>query len=91
VVWAASCKYGTSKEKQMSDLLKNMLNHDSLREFALTIQSSYNQFQVNEFLTSIMDETWDGLELMARGRKVSTTLGEYLPKDYTAKMNTPIG
>ncbi|MCL2247615.1 MAG: DNA alkylation repair protein [Lentimicrobiaceae bacterium] len=66
----------------MSDLLKNMLNHDSLREFALTIQSSYNQFQVKEFLTSIMDETWDGLELMARGRKVSTTLGEYLPKDY---------
>ena len=66
----------------MADLLKNMLNYDSLREFALVIQSSYNQFQVDEFLTSIMDETWDDLELMARGRKVSTTLGEYLPKDY---------
>jgi len=66
----------------MADLLKNMLNHDSLREFALVIQSSYNQFQVDEFLTSIMDETWDDLELMARGRKVSTTLGKYLPEDY---------
>ncbi|MDR2584985.1 MAG: DNA alkylation repair protein, partial [Prevotellaceae bacterium] len=66
----------------MADLLKNLLNRDSLREFALVIQSSYHPFQVDAFLESTMDQTWDDLELMARGRKVSTILGKYLPKDY---------
>jgi len=66
----------------MADLLKNMLNRNSLYEFALVIQSTYNQFQIEKFLKSTMDETWDDLELMARGRKVSTTLGEYLPENY---------
>jgi len=29
-----------------------------------------------------MDETWDGLELKARGRKICLGLGKYLPADY---------
>jgi 3-methyladenine DNA glycosylase AlkC len=29
-----------------------------------------------------MDETWDGLELKARGRQISMNLGRYLPADY---------
>ncbi len=66
----------------MSNLLKNMFNYESLHEVALAIQSVYQSFQVDEFLTSIMDETWDGLELKARGRKISTSLGKHLPADY---------
>ena len=66
----------------MPELLKNMLNHKSLREFALAIQSVYDSFQVDEFIKSTMDETWDGLELKARGRKISINLGKYLPADY---------
>ena len=66
----------------MSDLFKDRLNHESLREFALAIQSVYSSFQVEEFLKSTMDETWDGLELMARGRQISLNLGKYLPADY---------
>ena len=66
----------------MPDLLKNMLNHESLRELALAVQSVYNSFQVDEFLKSTMDETWDDLELKARVRQISMNLGKYLPADY---------
>ena len=66
----------------MPDLLKNMFNHESLRELAVAVQSVYDPFQVDEFLRSVMDETWDDLELKARGRRISTNLGRYLPADY---------
>ena len=59
-----------------------MLNPTSLRELALAIQSVYQPFQVDAFLNSIMDETWDALELKARVRQVSLNLGKYLPADY---------
>jgi 3-methyladenine DNA glycosylase AlkC len=67
----------------MAELLKNMFNHESLREIALAIQSVYNSFQVDEYLKSTMDETWDSLELMARGRKITVNLRKYLPADYS--------
>ena len=66
----------------MADLLKNMFNHESLHEIAFAIQSVYSSFQVDEFLKSTMDETWNDLELKARVRKISINLGKYLPSDY---------
>jgi 3-methyladenine DNA glycosylase AlkC len=67
----------------MPDLLKDRIDHESLREFALCIQSVYTSFQVDEFLKSIIDETWNDLELKARGRQISMNLGKYLPADYS--------
>jgi len=66
----------------MSNLLKDMYNYDSIREFALNIQSVYPSFQVDEFIESTMDETWQDLELKARGRQITTNLRKYLPDDY---------
>ena len=66
----------------MPEPLKNMLNPKSVREFALTIQSVYKPFPVDEFLKSTIDKTWDDLELKARGRKITMNLGKYLPQDY---------
>jgi len=66
----------------MPDLLKNMYNPESLRKMALDIQAVYSPFQVDEFLNSTMDKTWDELELKARGRQISTNLRKYLPADY---------
>ena len=59
-----------------------MYNHESIRGLALGIGSVHPSFQVNEFLESIIDKTWDDLELKARTRKVTITLGSYLPADY---------
>ncbi|MDR1690280.1 MAG: DNA alkylation repair protein [Candidatus Methanoplasma sp.] len=66
----------------MPDLLKDMFNQDSLRKLALDVQTVYGDFQADEFLRSAMDETWDDLELKARVRRVSTSLGRHLTSDY---------
>ena len=68
----------------MPELLKDKLNCDSLREFAVAIQSVYTPFQADDFIESVMDKTWDSLELKARGRQITMNLGKYLPKDYGA-------
>ncbi|HBG7381131.1 TPA: DNA alkylation repair protein [Clostridioides difficile] len=66
----------------MPELLKNMYNRESLYEVAVAIQSAYNSFKVDEFIKSTMDETWNNLELKARCRNISMSLGMYLPEDY---------
>lgn len=67
----------------MPELLKNRYyNYDSIHELASGIKAVYHAFQVDDFLDSVMDETWDGLELKARMRKISVNLGKYLPGDY---------
>ena len=66
----------------MAELLKDMYNYESLHEIAKRIQSVYHPFQVDEFLKSTMDQSWDDLELKARVRKISSNLGRYLPADY---------
>jgi len=66
----------------MAEIWKNKLNYDSIREFALIIKSAYKPFQVEKFLKSTIDETWEDLELMARGRKITMNLGKYMPEDY---------
>lgn len=67
----------------MADAIKNIYNHQSLHAVALDIQTVYGSFQIDEFLKSTMDETWDSLELKDRIYKISTTLGKYLPADFS--------
>ena len=66
----------------MPEPLKNMLNLESLRQFALVIKSAYVSFPTEEFIESIMCEPWEELELKARGRKITMCLGRYLPVNY---------
>jgi len=66
----------------MPEPLKNQVSYELLSKVAVDIQSVYNPFQVDGFLKSTMDETWDNLELKDRIYKVSANLGKYLPKDY---------
>ena len=66
----------------MADLLKNMFNEKYLRDIALDIKEVYNLFQVEEFIESTLDETWDTLELKARIRQITLNLGKFLPSDY---------
>ena len=71
----------------MPDLLKKLLNHELLRKLALDLQSVYTPFQVDEFLKSTMDETWDNLELKDRIYKIAVNLGTFLPEDYKAAIS----
>jgi len=66
----------------MADQIKNVFNKDYLHGLASEIQTIYTPFQVDEFVKSIMDETWDNLELKARVRQITINLGKYLPSAY---------
>ena len=65
-----------------STLLKDILNKDYLQKLAADIKTAYAPFEANAFVESVMDETWDNLELKARGRHITLNLGKFLPKDY---------
>ena len=66
----------------MPEVLKNLLSHGLLSTVARDIQSVYSPFQVDTFLKSTMDETWDHLELKERTYKIAANLGACLPADY---------
>ncbi|MCL2368446.1 MAG: DNA alkylation repair protein [Oscillospiraceae bacterium] len=66
----------------MPELWKDKFNPETLRAFALLVQAAYPAFQAEAFIQSTLDETWDSLELKARGRQVCVNLGTYLPADY---------
>jgi len=66
----------------MHQPIKNMLSPAALKEFAEAIKSVYSDFAVEDFVQATMGDTWDELELMARGRKISKTLGDFLPAKY---------
>ena len=73
---------GESIQIKKGEPLKNILNRESIRACALDIQAVYNSFDIDEFLDSIIDETWKDLELKARIRQITLNLGKYLPSDY---------
>ena len=66
----------------MPELLKNKYNEESIRELASRIQAVYHPFQADDFVRSVMDGTWESLELKARMRQIAVNLGNYLPADY---------
>lgn len=66
----------------MPDAIKNIYNYESLRNVALDIQSVYGSFEVDAFLKSTVDDTWESLELKDRIYRISTILGKYLPTEY---------
>jgi len=66
----------------MPEPIKNMLNPAAIKEFAEAIKSVYDTFDADSFCATVVDNTYDNLELMERGRKISTTLGDFLPENY---------
>ncbi|MCL1890593.1 MAG: DNA alkylation repair protein [Coriobacteriia bacterium] len=66
----------------MPDALKDYYNRDTLQAIATDIQKAYSPFKTDEFVSSVIDETWESLELKDRIYKIASTLGEFLPADY---------
>jgi len=67
----------------MAEAWKNMLNIDTVTEFAQSIKTAYSSFKADEFIKSTVDDTWEDLELMARGKKVTVGMREFLPQNYS--------
>lgn len=66
----------------MPELLKGRYNQESIHALAIAIKTVHEDFQVENFMDAVMDETWENRELKARMRKITICLGEYLPHDY---------
>lgn len=66
----------------MAEALKDIYSKEFLESFVHKIQSVYSNFDKNGFINNIMDDVWDELKLKERTRKISETLGVYLPKTY---------
>lgn len=66
----------------MPELLKDRYTYESLHELALRIRAVYPSFEGDDFVRSIMDETWNDLGIKARVRQIALNLGRYLPTVY---------
>jgi len=66
----------------MPEPLKDMYNEEFLRQFSKKIYDVYSQFDIEGFIASLLDNTWDELALKARMRKITESLGRFLPTGY---------
>ncbi|SFL76774.1 3-methyladenine DNA glycosylase AlkC [Paenibacillus sp. 1_12] len=66
----------------MGEPLKAMYNEHFLRSFGEKVRAAYGAFQTESFIAASMDDTWEGLELKARMRRITQTLGAHLPNRY---------
>ncbi|WP_405115163.1 hypothetical protein MHH28_12055 [Paenibacillus sp. FSL K6-1217] len=66
----------------MAEPLKAMYNQEFLRSLGMKIQSVYGSFEPDRFVLAAMKEPWEELELKARMRRITETLGSFLPPAY---------
>jgi 3-methyladenine DNA glycosylase AlkC len=66
----------------MAEALKDIYSEEFLKEFSYKVKAAYSVFDNEKFMTSVLSEEWDELELKGRMRKISRTLGLYLPSKY---------
>jgi len=66
----------------MAEAWKNMLNRETVSNFAQAIKSVYDSFRADEFIDAAVDDTWESLELMARGKRITEKMREFLPQNY---------
>ena len=67
----------------MPELLKDRYyNFNSIHELAIRIKAIYPSFRDRDFISDIMDETWEALSLKGRMRHITINLGKYLPSEY---------
>ncbi|NQX45064.1 hypothetical protein HQN87_06950 [Paenibacillus tritici] len=66
----------------MAEPLKAMYNKEFLHSFGMKIHTVYGSFEVERFVAAAMKEPWEELELKARMRRITETLGSFLPPAY---------
>ncbi|MDR3542354.1 MAG: hypothetical protein P4L69_15540 [Desulfosporosinus sp.] len=71
----------------MAEALKAMYNKEFFRRFGEKVHAVYDAFDMEGFVAAAMNEPWDVLELKARMRRITETLGTYLPIRYEEALN----
>ena len=70
----------------MAEQLKNVYTKNYIKNLALKIKEHNNNFEIDDFINSIFDKTWQGLELKQRMRYIAITLDKYLPFSYEEQL-----
>lgn len=66
----------------MAEPLKAIYNEAFLRDFGHKIRSRHSDFDIEEFISLVMAEPWDDLELKKRMRRITETLGSCIQLPY---------
>ena len=66
----------------MAEALKDMYTKKFLIGFATKVQGAYGTFDCEGFVATAVDATWEELKLKERMRRITETLGMYLPKRF---------
>ncbi|GMK40771.1 hypothetical protein PCCS19_38270 [Paenibacillus sp. CCS19] len=71
----------------MAEPLKNMYHEAFLREFGTKVRRAYSPFQTESFISDVLQEGWETLELKGRIRRITSVLGAHLPEPYADALN----
>lgn len=71
----------------MPQPLKAIYNEEFLRQFGAKVHAVYDAFETAEFIGTVIDNTWDELALKGRMRRITETLGTYLPASYEVALD----
>lgn len=66
----------------MGEALKDMYNKEFLHLFGEKVHVVYEIFDIEKFVATIIDDTWDELKLMDRMGRITETLRTFLPAKY---------
>jgi len=70
----------------MAEPLKLMYNESFLRDFSDRIKQAFAAFDGEAFVSLALAEGWEELELKARMRRITESLGATLPADYPSAL-----
>ncbi len=66
----------------MAEQLKNLYSKEFILKLANKLFLTHENFEKENFINSIFDNTWENLELKMRMRHIALTLNKYLPFAY---------
>ncbi len=70
----------------MAEQLKNLYSKEFIEKLANKLFLIYSDFEKENFINSIFDNTWQDLELKQRMRHIALTLNRYLPFSYDKQL-----
>lgn len=70
----------------MAEQLKNVYTKEYITTLANKISEFYSSFNSDAFISSIFDNTWNGLELKERMRHIALRLNDFLPLSYQEQL-----
>ena len=70
----------------MAEPLKNVYTKQYIENLAIKIKENYEEFDTNNFINSIFDDSWESLELKARMRHIAINLNNHLPLSYEKQL-----